>query len=309
MILKEKDSIAPQLEQLEQLARLPNLSEQQLAKVDKEIRILKSGNSGELDSAYFIDFYFRDTPNWVVVHDFRIENNGFVAQIDHLIINRTLDIYVLETKHYANGIKVNDRGEFLVSFQKNYRSIESPIAQNHRHVKVLHSLLARENILPKRLGFTLQPNLRPYILVSPKSRIIRPQSTVFNTDMLIKADEFYKLTQDNIDNDSLLATAGAFARIVSRESLQEIGEKLLGYHQPFKIDYSTKLGISAPQEPQSAKLDPAVDRVQSKYYCYTCKNAISEKVGLFCFSNKKRFKGKAYCFECQKQLSVGSTDS
>ena len=95
MILKEKDPIGTNLEQLENIAKLPNLPKEKLSKIKKEIKLLKSGNKGEKDSAYFIDFYYKDAQNWVVIHDLRVEYDGFVAQIDHLLINRFLDFILL----------------------------------------------------------------------------------------------------------------------------------------------------------------------------------------------------------------------
>ena len=309
MILKEKDPMDTNLEQLETIAKLPNLPKDKLTKVEKEIKLLRSGNKGEQDSAYFIDFYYKKSQNWVVIHDLRIDYDSCVAQIDHLLINRRFDFYVLETKHYAHGVKVTERGEFLVLFQKNYISIESPIEQNQRHIKVLKDLLNGENLLPKRVGFFLQPNFLPYILVSPKSRVIRPKAKDFNTDMLIKADEFYKKTQDNIENESLIASVGSMAKIISLDSLKEIGERLVSYHKPIKTNYYDKFGISRTQNVELPNTDVKTDaqedkvlskQVQSKYYCFNCKKFISNKVASFCFNNKTRFKGRAYCFDCQK---------
>jgi hypothetical protein len=104
MILKEKDPIDKNLEQLEKIARLPELPKATITRIEKEIKFLKSGDKGEQDSAYFIDFHYKDSKNWVIIHDLRIEYGGLVAQIDHLLINRFLDFYVLETKHYSQGV-------------------------------------------------------------------------------------------------------------------------------------------------------------------------------------------------------------
>ena len=112
--------------------RLPNLPKEKLLQAEKEFKILKSGNQGEQNSAYFIDFYYKDSQNWAIIHDLRIEHDGLTAQIDHLLLNRCLDFYVLETKHYARGIKITEYGEFLVEYQNNYVAIESPIEQNKR---------------------------------------------------------------------------------------------------------------------------------------------------------------------------------
>ncbi|PKN12574.1 MAG: hypothetical protein CVU69_05935 [Deltaproteobacteria bacterium HGW-Deltaproteobacteria-4] len=52
------------------------------------------------NSAYYLDFNYKDSQNWAANHDLRIEHRGRVAQIDHLLINRLLDIFVLESKNY-----------------------------------------------------------------------------------------------------------------------------------------------------------------------------------------------------------------
>ncbi len=305
MIIKEKDPIDATLEQLQAIIKLPNLPEDKLIRAERELKILKSGNQGEQNSAYFIDFYFKDSPNWAVVHDLRIEHSGLTAQIDHLLINRFLDFYVLETKHYARGIKITEHGEFLVSFQKDYVAIESPIEQNKRHIRVLESLLQGEEILPKRLGISIQPHFFSYVLVSPRSRVIRPKARDFNTDTVIKSDEFYKQTRDNLNNESILATMGSMAKFISRDLLKQIAERLVAYHQHAQIDYYNKFSISKIEIIEAPVLAPDKREERSKYYCYSCKKSISKKVAMFCFNNKIRFNGKAYCFDCQKRFPSG----
>jgi len=49
----------------------------------------------------------------MLLHDIRLEVNGRVAQIDHILLDRTLVAYILETKHFNAGIKTNEQGKFL----------------------------------------------------------------------------------------------------------------------------------------------------------------------------------------------------
>jgi hypothetical protein len=42
--------------------------------------------------------------------------DGEVAQIDHLIINRGMGMYLVETKNYAGNLVINDHGEFTVEY-------------------------------------------------------------------------------------------------------------------------------------------------------------------------------------------------
>jgi hypothetical protein len=307
MLIKEKDSANRAIQQLETILQIPGLPQDTLAKAEKELKTLNAGNRGEADSAYFIDFYYRGKTNWAVIHDLRIEYGGNVAQIDHLMINRLPEFYVLESKRYAYGLKIEESGEFLYWDGHRYQAMESPIEQNKRHVAVLGQLVKGETLLPKLLGMTLQPKFRPYVLVSPKSRVIRPKHTVFNTDMVIKADELFKQIEANFDAMNLASAVVAGAKMISCEAVEELARRLVTYHKSAEIDYYARFGINTAQQTQPAAIESDVKHSSgpaqapnSKYFCFKCNRLISQKVALFCFQNKGRFGGKAYCFDCQK---------
>src|SRR5699024_5085089 len=104
MLIKQADDKSAQLEALEARMQSPGETGKH-AKAD--YYRLKAGIKGERDSAYFIDFHFRESSkNWAVIHDLRLEHSARVAQIDHLLLNRFSEIYVLETKQFNSGIKI-----------------------------------------------------------------------------------------------------------------------------------------------------------------------------------------------------------
>ena len=70
-------------QELESLLKLP-LNTKQRFLVERELKIMKAGERGEQDSAYFLDFAYGNSENWALIHDLRIEWQGRVAQIDHL---------------------------------------------------------------------------------------------------------------------------------------------------------------------------------------------------------------------------------
>ncbi len=308
MLLKEKDPSDHALQELEAIAGQAGLPKDTLARIEKELKTLKAGKRGESDSAYHINFYYREKPNWAVIHDLRIEYGGNVAQIDHLLINRLLEVYVLESKSYAYGLKITDRGEFLYWDGHRYAAMESPIEQNKRHVAVLEKLLKGEGLLPKRLGMVLLPTFRPYVLVSPKSTVVRPDRKAFDTDMIIKSDELFKQIEANFDGAGFASDVRAVAKMVASETVIELGQELVKRHRPATIDYYAKFGVTPiqavppqPAEPQ-AKAESVESQPHSRYFCFKCKTPISQRVAMFCFQNKPRFGGKAYCFDCQKQF-------
>ena len=300
MIIKSKDKAEVALKQLEEIQNIPSITRQTRTKVEREIQIIKKGLRGEKDSAYYIDFYFGDSKNWAIIHDLRIEHKNLVAQIDHLLINRFLDFYILETKNYTHGIKINDRGEFLVWTGKQYTPIESPIEQNQRHIEVMKRVLETEPILPKRAGIKIQSSFFSYILVSPKSRVIRPEKKIFDSNLVIKSDELNTKLEQNIENKNTFSSLVSLTKLISQDSLVEIANKVASYHRPTKIDYYKKFNINiSDKKIKDLKIQKKSPQ-KTKYYCFKCSQTITNKVASFCFSNKNRFQGKAYCYTCQR---------
>lgn len=292
MIIKEKDSKERDIKELTSLLKL-NISPKQRFLIEREIRSIKAGERGENDAAYFINFYFGESKNWAVIHDLRIEFNNYVAQIDHLLINRFLDFYVLESKNFFYPIKVTAEGEFLIWHRKRdeYYSIESPIEQNKRHIFLLDKILKNSNILPKRFGISLRPRFKSYILLSPKSKIIRPPREKFDTSMIIKADMLKREIDKDTDKMSNFAVISSVSKLISSDTLKEVAEKISKLHRPKLVNYKKKFGISEKEIRQ---------KTNKRYLCSRCGSEVSLKVANYCLQHKKRFKGKIFCFECQK---------
>lgn len=237
MIIKNFDDRAGDVETLERLAAR---SDGQTRKnIETELRYLRSGIQGEKDAAYFIDFDLGPSKNWAVIHDLRVEAGGRVAQIDHLLINRVLEVFVLETKSLHASLKITEDGEFLRynEWKKTYEGMPSPLAQNERHIAVLKEAI-RQIALPSRLGMRLEPTFEPYVLVSPKTRIDRPKT--FDTSRIVKADVFVKTIQAQLDDASTGKMLLAMAKVVGQDTLEDVGRKIASLHRPLRIDYASK---------------------------------------------------------------------
>ncbi len=309
MIIKQKDSITPKIEQLECLL-LQDITQTQKSNIETQLKIMRSGIKGEESSAYFIDFHFGESKNWMALHDLRFEYQGNIAQIDHLIINRFLHFYVLETKNYSNAIQINESGEFQVLYGGKSKPIESPIEQNKRHIFLLERYFnSIDDIFPKRLGLKIKPSFHSYILVSPSSKIIRPDNKIFDTSNVIKSDSFFSLTQEKVNEDSVFD----LAKVIGQDTLYNLAHRIAELHKPpASIDYSKRFGVNVnpntiTEDSTSLEKDYsnlATNKInkgwKSGYFCANCRVNISKKVAMFCFQNKQKFGGKAYCFECQK---------
>jgi hypothetical protein len=215
-------------------------------RIELELRLMRAGIKGEQESAYFIDFEHAALKNRVVLHDLRFEINGRVAQIDHLMINRLLEVYVFETKHFNAGIKITEDGEFLRwnDYKKTFEGMPSPLAQNERHIAVLKDVFEQIE-MPKRLGLRLAPTFHTLVLIAPSARVDRPKK--FDTSRVIKADGLSKALRKDIDDSGILG-AFSLAKVVAPETIYDIGRQLLLRHTPIKIDYPAKFGLNAVQQ-------------------------------------------------------------
>lgn len=288
MLIKVADDKTSTLTNLEQLQGIAHLTEKQKKALEQELRFMRAGLKAENEAAYLIDFDFKDSKNYAVIHDLRLEINGRVAQIDHVLINRTLDLFVLETKSFHAGLKINDNGEFLRwnDYKKTFEGMASPIEQNQRHIKVLEEALS-QIALPKRLGFRLTPNLISVILISPNARIDRPAN--FDTSSVIKADSLKRYIMELYDDSVVstfknpLSTLGAAARIVASETVEDVAKKLVALHKPMTIDYKAKFDIQ--------------ESVKPKHLCRNCSSAhLSVVYGKYGYYFK--------CLDCQGNMPI-----
>ena len=293
MIIKEMDSKREEKEQLTQLLK-SQLTEKQRFLAERQLRNIEAGERGEKDSAYFIDFYFGKSKNWAVIHDLRIEHNGQVAQIDHLVMNRFMNIYVLETKNFHYGLKITPEGEFLVYDGKKHFGLESPLEQNERHIFLISKAIDYYNVMPTRLGVVIPPRFVSYVLVSPTSKIIRPSRSKLDTSHVIQSGQaFTKIKKDTDD-----AGAAVILKICSQETLEATAKSLARLHRPAKVDFKARFGIRDQTKPtnQQEKTTP----VGPSIICEACASHISEKVVQYCLDRKHLFKGRILCYNCQR---------
>ena len=306
MIIKTMDSKQDEIKELSSLLN-EKITANQKFQIERELGAIRKGVLGEEDAAYYIDFYFGESKNWAVIHDLRIEYEDQVAQIDHILMNRMFDIYVLESKNYSYKITFTPEGESKVYSGTQYYGVPSPIEQNKRHIHLLERFLKAKEILPKRMGIPISPRLKSLILIFPKSIISRPPQKEFDTSMVIKADTLRTKIDDEVEKRGPAATFASISKVSSSSTLEEVARRLVRYHRPHKIDWRGR--FSLPAESPSAYRNVPVQKKggqgikdSSKYFCFKCKKEISEKVAKFCFQNRPIFGGKAYCFECQKSF-------
>jgi len=304
MIIKNRDPKDKDIAELDALLKQAEAPGKRFL-IERELRAMKAGIAGEEDCAYYINFYFGKSDNWCVIHDLRIEHQGRVAQIDHLLINRLFEIYVIESKNFSYEVTINDSGEFTLKNGSHSFGIPSPIEQNKRHIFLLEKFIADRGLAPGRLGIPIVPRYRSLILMSPKSVITRPDRKKFDTDMVIKADTLRTKIDEFVDRMSPLQDLAAIGKLSKITTVAEFAEYLQSHHSNASTDYRKKFGIHHAHDPIQTVIDRSngkEEQMEKKYYCFKCRQAIPDNVARFCWNNKERFGGKAFCYDCQKGI-------
>jgi hypothetical protein len=234
MIIKEADDKTIAIQELQRLESIAPPYEKK--QIQEELRKVRSGIQGEKESAYLLDFDFKSSKNTAIIHDLRLEIDGRVAQIDHLVIHRSMLVISLETKSFKSGFRVKPGGEFerWNDYKKTFEGMASPIAQNERHISVLKEVISKIET-PRGLLFAIDPTFKNLVLVSSTARIDRPTKDFPDSAKLLKAD-FFASRFDEL----LKATP---IGMCSSESLRNFCEQLVKFHKPIEFNYAAKFGL------------------------------------------------------------------
>jgi len=252
MLIKAATDRSQDLNTLQKLLAVPGIAAPTRALIDKEMRNIRAGAKGEAEAAYEIDFHHKASRNWAVIHDLRIEHQGRVAQIDHLLISRSLEVWVCESKHFSEGVAINEQGEFTGFYAGRPYGVPSPLEQNRKHVAVLQAILGSGLVqLPTRLGLTLKPTIQSVILVSKGARISRPQTQLDGLDRVIKSDQLRDLIERSIDKESAAATLMSMGKFISSEILEDLANQIARLHKPIAFHWAGKFGLKGPGASQA----------------------------------------------------------
>ena len=106
-----------------------------------------------------------------MIHDLRIECKGRVAQIDHLLIDRFLEVYVVESKNFKTKVRCANGGWERLN-RNFWEGIPSPVEQNERHIAVLKDLIRELGCAPTRLGVPMPLEYFNSVLVNPSCSVV-----------------------------------------------------------------------------------------------------------------------------------------
>jgi hypothetical protein len=239
MIYKDSDNKLPVVAILERMLALAGPDKRPL--IAHELRMMRAGILAEREAAGLIDAYLKDSTRTAVVHDLRLVSaEGAAAQIDHLLIHRSRRFYLLDTRHFTQGLKITEDGDFLRwdEAAKQFEPLPSPLDALARQVSVLRDVL-------EPFGLDDAP-VDTLVLLSPNARIDRPRR--FDSTRVMKADGFMEKLNNSADFAQVTAL-GNLNRTRMSDSIGDIAHRLIALHRPSTADTMARFGLRRAQLP------------------------------------------------------------
>ncbi|MDG6078103.1 NERD domain-containing protein [Erythrobacter litoralis] len=237
MLLKQAEGSSNDLKQLEDLRT--EVSPEYRPKIDSQIARLRKGEAGEKTTAHFLNRELGASDRIGILHDLRLEVEGDVAQIDHLVIHRVQQAaWVLESKNYSGNLSCDEHGDWTIWYGKKPTPIASPVNQARRQIILLRRWLDKEDVTTIR-------TITPVVLISPTSSINRKNLPA--DAHVVKSDNFAQWWSKQAEQIGVKRALGMFGRhlanSMSSADLETIGHRLAGAHIPANRDWRARLGI------------------------------------------------------------------
>jgi superfamily II DNA helicase RecQ len=225
IFVKEFSKENEQITDLEKLADLLKEGDKK-SKIIKDIYYLKQGISGENNVYYELKNSFLPI---LCLHDIRIEYDGYVAQLDFVVISSRY-ICILETKKLNGNIKINNQGDFIRIFNDNNKQgMYSPVSQNRRHVNIIKHMISKElNINDIDMeSLVVMANAKTIINMNEASEDIK--------NSIVKYDQVITYLNKMHEKNDVK---------ISLDDMKALADFLIKNHKPITFNYLAKYCIN-----------------------------------------------------------------
>lgn len=257
MLIKPVDDLAPHIEVLQHL--LERANDEQARQIRARILALE----GRLAAAAELDRQLADSDQAVVIHDLRLEMQGTSTHFDHVVINRRMEAFVLDSRFFNTGVRVEAEERFFhVDEVVGGAPLEIIDPLNDLAERV-HALANAVLYLswPHRLGVRLIPQVHGRIVVGPDAHVHlagehNPGGQVTWLEDVLE----HGLRGKPGQGGGRLAMLRAMASTVTLGTLQGCAEALAGRHVARAPDDQAEFDISdQPPSPGDAPEQTAQD--------------------------------------------------
>lgn len=252
----------------------------------------RAGRAAERETRRHLDERFGPSPDHAVLHDIRIDpGDGHVAQIDHLVLNRFAEAWVIETKSAVGGLGVDRDGQWTRRDRAGHVPIPSPVRQAERQAGAIGRLDHDRRLpLPSRIRLTGGLHVRALVVAADGTPVARPddppEAVCREVGRVVRCDEIGTRMWDD----------GQYP--VQLEGIPEARNWTRALLAPLRL-----IGREALVRLADAIASHALPR---RGPCASCGCAVTEGVEAFCRARPERFGERVYCMPCQ-QARLAST--
>lgn len=261
----------------------------------------RAGDAAEDQMAFYLRRRYADDPDVRVFNDLRVERQGEVAQMDHVVLHKH-GMIIIESKSVTCEVQINPQLEFVRVFGRKRTGMPSPIQQAGRQGALLRQLLVdhKDELRRKKLlglvqgGFQHCP-IQVLVAISDQGIITRPKKGI---PELHKADQIVDQVQVIIDRHRRAAKLttpdggdwGTYA--FHPEELDRVTEFLIARHVEPAVPTST----DAEPVGESAVQTDAAPVTMPTYICTHCHSRSLEVR----FARSYYFK----CLDCERTRPI-----
>lgn len=276
MLIKDCDSREYDLLVLEVLAQDAALAAPQRHRVLEALRAIRVRQARRRALASQLDDLLGGRDDWVVLHDVRLAQDACVIEIDHLLINSLMQVWVLDASCFDQTLSITAFGELLVHSARNGQGeAQEPSAQDfsvdrssaqapstHDGI-ITHAMrpcplqtmperrrailqwLEDSALLPVRLGMTLQPQLRYRIVVADAAQVSRPPEDIVDSRALLSFARLKRQCLKVSSKTAYVTRLRSFTHRLDQRQLRQLGRAIAGRHVTPDTDWVAELELTA----------------------------------------------------------------
>lgn len=209
-----------------------------------------SGRKAEEQMAFYLRRFFGSSTDVDVLNYLRIDLNGEVAQMDHLVLH-PFGLLIVESKSVSDGVQITDDGQWMRWFNRKPSGMASPVTQAQLQGRLLKELLEKT---VKQKGFFDQVRLDVLVAISDGGTITWPKSGALPE--VCKADQVPDRINNRIEQFRKLRKE---ADILTTDHRRVIADFLLKAHKPLERAASKVVPQHRVEEPRPEyKVSPAI---------------------------------------------------
>ncbi|HEU4621015.1 MAG TPA: nuclease-related domain-containing protein [Burkholderiaceae bacterium] len=185
----------------------------------------------------YLDEAFAASDAVMLAHDVRIHCEAGRAHIDHLVITRFLDVFLIESRIEGDQLIINEQEEFAQRYNDGTTIfVRSPVNQLRRNLIVMQHVL-RSIDVPGKLGQAITPHFHRFVAIPPTTRLDN-QSPIRN-EYFLKPAEIVARIQSAARRGPVLS----LLRALSSQQLSDLAKIVVRWHTPDKVDFIGKYRV------------------------------------------------------------------